>query len=93
MAKRPALLVPYPHATNNHQLYNAQILEKSGLGRIVLDHALTAEIITDYLAAALTQRAFWAASAAPSAPQAAGANLFPHDAAARLAAYLVSNLI
>jgi len=30
-ARRPALLVPYPYASNNHQVYNARVIEESGL--------------------------------------------------------------
>ncbi len=33
VVKRPALLVPYPYASNNHQVYNAQVLESGRTGR------------------------------------------------------------
>lgn len=49
----PALLVPYPHATADHQLHNAQALEAVGGGRVVEDRDLTgrkiAEIIEPWL--------------------------------------------
>jgi UDP-N-acetylglucosamine--N-acetylmuramyl-(pentapeptide) pyrophosphoryl-undecaprenol N-acetylglucosamine transferase len=33
----PAILVPYPHATSNHQLKNAEYFERAGGARIVAD--------------------------------------------------------
>lgn len=49
----PALLVPYPHATADHQLHNARALEAVGGGRVVEDDDLTgkriAEIIEPWL--------------------------------------------
>jgi UDP-N-acetylglucosamine--N-acetylmuramyl-(pentapeptide) pyrophosphoryl-undecaprenol N-acetylglucosamine transferase len=35
---KPAILVPYPHATANHQVENACVLEKEGAARIVYDN-------------------------------------------------------
>jgi len=35
------LLVPYPHATADHQLHNARALEAVGGGRVVEDRDLT----------------------------------------------------
>ena len=35
--KRPAVLIPYPYAINNHQLKNAQVLEKVGAGIILME--------------------------------------------------------
>jgi UDP-N-acetylglucosamine--N-acetylmuramyl-(pentapeptide) pyrophosphoryl-undecaprenol N-acetylglucosamine transferase len=37
----PAILVPYPHATENHQEANARELERSGAAEVVRDGALT----------------------------------------------------
>ena len=34
---KPAVLVPYPHAANNHQEINARVLEKEGAAKVVLD--------------------------------------------------------
>lgn len=39
----PAVLVPYPYATDNHQEKNARQLEKMGAARVILDRDLTAE--------------------------------------------------
>lgn len=42
----PALLIPYPYATDNHQLCNAQIMaEKIGGGIVVEERALSAECL------------------------------------------------
>lgn len=51
---RPAVLVPFPHATDNHQLHNAHDLEKAGAALVLPDEncdgpSLTAAI-TDLLA-------------------------------------------
>jgi len=37
----PAILVPYPHATDDHQLANATELERAGAARILLDRELS----------------------------------------------------
>jgi UDP-N-acetylglucosamine--N-acetylmuramyl-(pentapeptide) pyrophosphoryl-undecaprenol N-acetylglucosamine transferase len=39
----PAILVPYPHATDDHQLANAAELERAGAARILLDRELSPE--------------------------------------------------
>jgi UDP-N-acetylglucosamine--N-acetylmuramyl-(pentapeptide) pyrophosphoryl-undecaprenol N-acetylglucosamine transferase len=36
----PAILVPYPHAADNHQWANARYFEQQGGGIVVADHAL-----------------------------------------------------
>ena len=53
-AGRPAILVPYPHATSSHQLKNAEYFERAGGARIVLDEraheevpALVAELLAE----------------------------------------------
>ncbi len=76
-AARPALLVPYPHASNNHQLYNARVLQSAGLGEVMLDAALTPEGIAEYLKKAVQPIAGRTTPAA-------------QNAAARLAACLTS---
>ncbi len=43
----PALLVPYPHATQNHQEANARELERAGAAGVVLDVDLTAQVLVD----------------------------------------------
>ncbi len=76
--KRPALLVPYPHASNNHQVYNANVIEKNGQGKMILDKNLEPAAIADFLTTALSHK---------NQEFLSGAN--PPDAAARLAAHLL----
>lgn len=40
---KPAIFIPYPYATENHQEYNAKVLEKVGAAKIILDKNLTKE--------------------------------------------------
>lgn len=39
----PAILVPYPYATADHQRHNAQVLAKAGAAIVIEDRALTGE--------------------------------------------------
>ena len=50
---RPAILVPYPHATADHQRTNAEWMVQGGAAVIVPDAALTAARIGDEVAALL----------------------------------------
>lgn len=43
----PAVLIPYPYATDDHQLRNAQSLEKKGAAVIILDNELTGEKLSE----------------------------------------------
>jgi UDP-N-acetylglucosamine--N-acetylmuramyl-(pentapeptide) pyrophosphoryl-undecaprenol N-acetylglucosamine transferase len=45
----PALLVPYPHAANDHQMANARALEKQGAVNVVAEKDLSVEWLVDYL--------------------------------------------
>src|SRR5437868_3938375 len=52
-AGRPAILVPYPHATSNHQAKNAEYFEQAGGARIVTDaqaRAVVPELVAELLA-------------------------------------------
>jgi UDP-N-acetylglucosamine--N-acetylmuramyl-(pentapeptide) pyrophosphoryl-undecaprenol N-acetylglucosamine transferase len=42
-----AILVPYPHATANHQEANARILQHAGAATVVLDGGMTASVLAD----------------------------------------------
>lgn len=42
---KASILVPYPHAADNHQEHNARAFEKAGAARVVLDHECTGEKI------------------------------------------------
>lgn len=37
----PAILIPYPYAAENHQEYNAKVIENSGAGIVVKDNEVT----------------------------------------------------
>lgn len=39
---KPCILVPYPYATDNHQMQNARAFEEAGAGKILEDDACTA---------------------------------------------------
>ena len=45
----PALLVPYPHATDDHQTHNARAFAASGAARVVEDASLDARRLRDEL--------------------------------------------
>ncbi len=49
-AGRGALLIPYPHASDNHQLQNAQAVEEAGGARIIPDRDLDGEGIVKLIA-------------------------------------------
>lgn len=44
--KKPAILIPYPYATDNHQEKNARALEKIGAAKVLLDKDLNLESLT-----------------------------------------------
>lgn len=50
---KPSILVPYPHAANNHQYYNARYMEKGGAAVVVeekdLNHMIFYKIIDKIL--------------------------------------------
>ncbi|MBR3722029.1 MAG: undecaprenyldiphospho-muramoylpentapeptide beta-N-acetylglucosaminyltransferase [Selenomonadaceae bacterium] len=43
--EKPAVLVPYPYATGNHQEANARAFVEKGAARMILDRDLTGEIL------------------------------------------------
>ncbi len=46
-AGRPAILVPLPQATDNHQYYNAQAIEDVGGGWVIAQDAFTPQVLAD----------------------------------------------
>jgi len=42
-AGKPAILVPFPYAADQHQLKNAEAMAKAGAARLILDRELTGE--------------------------------------------------
>lgn len=53
-AAKPALLVPFPFAVDDHQRINADVLVKAGAALCVVQQELTPERLTDYLNELLT---------------------------------------
>jgi UDP-N-acetylglucosamine--N-acetylmuramyl-(pentapeptide) pyrophosphoryl-undecaprenol N-acetylglucosamine transferase len=54
---RPALLVPYPHATDNHQTANARAFADSGSARVIAQPEFSAARLTGMLSELLTDPA------------------------------------
>jgi UDP-N-acetylglucosamine--N-acetylmuramyl-(pentapeptide) pyrophosphoryl-undecaprenol N-acetylglucosamine transferase len=80
IAGRPAILVPYPHAMDDHQTANAGAVAASGGGWVVPQSEFTPETLAGRLTALLADPA-----ALVSGAQAAR-RFAPHDAAEHLAA-------
>ncbi len=51
----PSVLIPYPHATANHQEANARALERAGGAVVLLDAELTARSLSDRVRGSLDQ--------------------------------------
>jgi UDP-N-acetylglucosamine--N-acetylmuramyl-(pentapeptide) pyrophosphoryl-undecaprenol N-acetylglucosamine transferase len=83
MAK-PAILVPFPHATDDHQLLNARECEAAGAAVVLTDEDCTGDSL-----AALVQSLAADRSRLQAMSQAAGARSQP-DAAQRIAADLIA---
>lgn len=49
-SQRPAILVPYPHASNDHQRLNAEVLVRRRLAEMILEQDLTPETMANTLA-------------------------------------------
>jgi UDP-N-acetylglucosamine--N-acetylmuramyl-(pentapeptide) pyrophosphoryl-undecaprenol N-acetylglucosamine transferase len=65
-AGRPALLVPYPHASGDHQSANARWMADGGAAVVIADSELTAESLERETAALLADDAALAAMAEAS---------------------------
>lgn len=44
---KPAIFIPFPYATENHQEYNAKVLENIGAAKIILDKNLNSMILNN----------------------------------------------
>lgn len=44
-----AIFIPYPFAAENHQEYNARVLEKAGAAKVILDKELNATILEEMI--------------------------------------------
>lgn len=49
----PAILVPYPFATNNHQKQNAEVLVRAGGARIISDQEINASLLWQTIASVI----------------------------------------
>lgn len=45
--KNKALVIPYPHAKDNHQEYNAKAFKQTGLGTYILEQKLTESLLEE----------------------------------------------
>jgi len=45
----PSILIPFPHATNNHQLENAKVVERAGGGIVIEEKDLNTETLLNTL--------------------------------------------
>ena len=62
----PAVLVPYPHAADDHQRRNAEVLATAGAAELILDHELTGERLAAALRPLVSEPTHRAAMAARS---------------------------
>jgi UDP-N-acetylglucosamine--N-acetylmuramyl-(pentapeptide) pyrophosphoryl-undecaprenol N-acetylglucosamine transferase len=53
----PALLVPFPHATDNHQEHNGRALVEAGAARMLLESSLDATRLTEAVVELMADRA------------------------------------
>ncbi len=51
-----AILIPYPHAVDNHQLANARYLTEAGAGRLIIQNELSPGYLADILRPLLADR-------------------------------------
>lgn len=46
---KPSILIPLPNVSNNHQMYNAKVLENVGAAKIIKNDELTGELLNKYI--------------------------------------------
>ncbi len=83
-AGRPAILVPYPHATADHQSANAAWMANAGAAETVADGSLTASLLAERVSS------LFADGERLEAMAAAATSLARPDAAARIAAEVLA---
>jgi UDP-N-acetylglucosamine--N-acetylmuramyl-(pentapeptide) pyrophosphoryl-undecaprenol N-acetylglucosamine transferase len=81
---RPAILIPYPHATGDHQSANAAWMTEAGAAETIEDAALSAPLLAQRVAALLHDEA------ALGAMSAASSSLARPEAASMIAAEVLS---
>ena len=52
----PSILIPYPYATGDHQLYNARFLENSKAALVIKEEELTSEKLAEVLTRVINDR-------------------------------------
>ena len=55
VAGRPSVLVPYPHATDDHQTRNAEVLSSAGGAWVLPEAEMTVERLSQHLAKLMDQ--------------------------------------
>ena len=80
----PGILIPYPHAAEDHQTFNAKIFERAGAAALLIERATTGESLAEKLLWFLDDPARLAAASV------ACAKLAPQDAATRVADVLLT---
>lgn len=53
---RASILIPLPNVSENHQEYNARVLEKLGASRVILNSDLNAQILNDNINSILSSK-------------------------------------
>lgn len=53
----PSILIPYPYAAENHQEFNARVLEKHGAAAVIGDSELTGELLVETIEKMVNNRA------------------------------------
>lgn len=53
---KPAIFIPFPFATENHQEYNAKVLEKVGAAKIILDKELNSQSLNSNINEIISNR-------------------------------------
>jgi UDP-N-acetylglucosamine--N-acetylmuramyl-(pentapeptide) pyrophosphoryl-undecaprenol N-acetylglucosamine transferase len=86
-AGRPAILVPYPHATGRHQHANAEWMASAGAATVIEDSELTGELVWT------RARELLADGERLGAMSAASASLAMPEAAERVAAEVLATVI
>ena len=51
---KPSILIPLPNVSQNHQLYNAKVLEKVGAAKIILNNELTKNNLNEVINSIIT---------------------------------------
>src|SRR5262249_9416852 len=73
-AAKPSILVPFPGASDDHQLHNARAMEKAGGARVVLDSEMTgARLVEEVMRLTANRTALRAMSTAARAMAKPGA--------------------